>query len=1405
MIVVSIILTGVTYFTHKYQVRRSAPLVLKLAREALDEGKLGEAAQFYMRYLKLEPQSAEALGEFGELAARVGNVEGTYYQLSKSLRLNPEQSEIRQQVAELAVQLGRYADAKRILSGETSREFRNKPRQQWLRGVADQHLEEYDAAREYFEAAVEAAPNEPAYAKSFADLLSDHLSDAERGKQVLDRLVSEAPDDQEVYLIRGRWSYRRASKVTDPEAAQTILSSAWEDVEQAKRLGEVNPELAILAADVAIAKSTPDQARETVETAIAAKPKLPELYRVISDVERADNNRDVAVNWLNQGLTAIPDDPDLLWNLAELRFDEGDTEAVKDILKQLRNQSYDAAPIRLMEARMVENSGKFHEAADLIEESSAVFQRNPKVATQADYLLASCYRRLGYFDEQMAALRRIITRDPNWVPGREAWSHALLERGRLRESLSQFTLLVERPNPSVAARVGYARALFLDGLRQSGENWQWTELPDALETLDSIPAAATDAAIIRAEWLAAKGQLQEAKDLLQSQIENDTDSLLASRTLIKLLTEQKDWEEAESALKLMDQTSVDSPALRLDKAQYMVERYGEQAAEQPQFDQLAEPHSDWGEVQRAELAAGLVAVHFEIENYPACERFTRVVAESETYQPKLDYYLLLIDLALRSGKTESMTQALSDVRQFERAEPLVLIGDAVQLISEAKALGETNTVRRESLYDEAIANLTKAALARPTWPLIPLLKGDIYERLGQLELAVPNYLDAFNLGEKDTTLISRTALLLVEDEKFDEADEVIRKLQAQETPLSPEMMRLAAEVATQLENYERARDLADECVEKFGEAEDHLLLAEVCRLREELADAQREYKTAIEADPAIPDGWIALVEILAEQGDVAEARELIDEALESLPADVADDAIAQCYQAIKAYPEAEEHYLQAMQAASPSSSLIRRVADFYLSINKSAEAKPLLDQLLEEKTDAGQETSADDRRWARRKLALFYGLQPGTENFRRAKELIAANEQQGEPSLEDQRVLAIVHSRRPEIALRKKAISMLEDVISQQSEYSLDDNLILAELFDKTDDWENYKRTMRRLMDNGGAKNPVCVRYHATALIREGELDEARTWISKLNKLAPGVISTNIVVLEWLFQSEDYARLLATLQALGKEQANWRGAAGLAENFGTKLLRKEDESTAEPFLDLANKLYTEIAEVGQGPNGKLLLTAFQARQGKFDQAFERLSDPELPPDSHAEISQMALRSGRLSDEQAKRLLALTSKALEQHPKNEKLQLCVADLYSWIGSWSEATEAYKALLEDEPDSVPVLNNMAMMLAMSGQRLDVASRAINRAIAELGEVHYLLDTRGMVRLASAKPELAELDFRAAIETSDSVDHLFHLAQALLELGSMAEARSVFDQAKREGISKQSLHRQEWSAFDRLVENL
>jgi len=814
---------------------------------------------------------------------------------------------------------------------------------------------------------------------------------------------------------------------------------------------------------------------------------------------------------------------------------------------------------------------------------------------------------------------------------------------------------------------------------------------------------------------------------------------------------------------------------------------------------LAVPDEAWDKTEKIQLAGGFAAYFLSLEDYDRGEQYARIVADSDLGRANISIHLLLFDLALRSGNLTAMNRSLQQVYEIEGNGPMWRVGEAIRLTVEAGKLDESKVAERQVLYKKAIEQLAEAAVERPGWTRIARLKAEIYDRQGRDDLALPAYLEAINLGEQSPQLVSRAIMLLFSKGRFVDADAVVRKMQEQKAPFSSELTRVASQVSLQLENVDRALTLANDWAVQSDQQEARVWLAQMHSIAGNYEEAEKEFRVAIEKDPTQPGPWVALVQMFGRRGDRESATAAIQEAKTSIAAIELDGAMAQAYQSIQDFAQAEQSYLAGIEKNPQNMSLLRRFADFYLSSGRPELAEPLLVKIASDGNDAPE----IDRAWARRSLALALGMRGDDERFREAQALIAANVERNGQTPEDQRTLALILAMRPDPQSIDKAIKLLEEVVRNQSTYSLADNHRLAQLYLRSGDWARYSRTMRSVLGQGGADQTRYVREYAETLVKRGELDDGKLWFSRLKSLAPQELSTDTIEAGLLFRAGDFTALFALLERNASQDERRQWAAQASETFGAEMVKKGKLEEGAKLLTLAKTLFTQIAT--SDPQQSLAVATFHARQGEFEQAFALLDGDDLPPEELAQLGNWALQSGKLSDEDAKRLVEIITPTQQRHAENVAINLCLGDLASWIRDGNTAAAAYRRILSVQPNDIAALNNLAMVLAMTGLQLDEASRAIDQAIKLAGPVDYLIDTRGIVRLAAGNLADAEKDFRVSLAAAPRADRHLHLAQTLLAQGRIAEAKAAFQLATDSGLTIDVAHPLERPVISQLAEKL
>ncbi len=108
-------LGALVHWLHGFQVKRNAHVFLQEAERAKEAGRLGEAVRHLDWYVRLAPDDVDAVAELGLLLADVSADFRAYAMLERALRLGAHREDLRRKLVDVAINLGRYSDARRHL------------------------------------------------------------------------------------------------------------------------------------------------------------------------------------------------------------------------------------------------------------------------------------------------------------------------------------------------------------------------------------------------------------------------------------------------------------------------------------------------------------------------------------------------------------------------------------------------------------------------------------------------------------------------------------------------------------------------------------------------------------------------------------------------------------------------------------------------------------------------------------------------------------------------------------------------------------------------------------------------------------------------------------------------------------------------------------------------------------------------------------------------------------------------------------------------------------------------------------------------------------------------------------------------------------------------------------------
>jgi cellulose synthase operon protein C len=1419
LLISGFLLSAVAYGVNRLQVYRQSHALYEQATRAEEQGDTDRAISLLRRYLEMRPTDGDVHQQLGILLKEQNAPRDAFFHLEAALQLNSANEVGLTSLVDVSLQLQRFSDALRQLNKLIELEP-EQPEHRHKLAICRLELGHTQQAEAAFQRMIALPGSKPAQVLDYAYYLTRELKRSTEAERLLSVLIAEHPEDSDSHIAMGRWlldesKNRNGLTLT---ARRELLRRALASAERGIELSDDSADAALLLFEVTSLLGKSSSTLPIILRSIERHPIVPQFYGAAAEIALAERGPAAAIEHLKDGLRAVPDNPDLMWNLAQLELEDRNLAAAMELVEKLRARRYPDPPLRFLTARILTLQGKWRAAANLLESSRASFDRSSDLAKQADLQLANCYRALGNSEQELTALRRVTQADPTWLPAREALAEALKRAGRYHEAAFEYENIVAQPDPAAESLLSLARLLMIIEL-QRGSRADWTRVNQLLdEAAASRPQAAAEVAPLRAEILVASGEHEPAADILQGALDAEPAKLALWQSLISLNIRLQQWDRAEGNLALAKSHLPDSSTLRLEEARLVAIRDGA-SSDRQRLRELANGDAFETMDERYELAKGMAYIYLALEDYPASleqAELAVLTQDSATDEP-LAMHMLLFELALRNNDRRQMSRWINEVKQVEGAGPLWRVGEAISCLVEAT---EKSSEEQQTLYQRAAEHLEEARVARPNWSRIASLQAEIFERQSQPRLAIAAYLEAIRLGEQNPESVARAVGLLYQAGRYAEAEQVVSKLHSQHGTLSSDLLRLATQVSLRLQNYERAVSWAMEAAERSQLAHDRVWLAQVYRIVNDYAQAEQTLWTAIEQDPNSVAAWNSLVQMFVQSDDTAAARRIIEE----IPRRVDSEAersliLAQCFQTLSDHRQAERFYRRAMELAPRDLRLMRHAAEFYLSLDKTDSALPLLENILREgnaltslPSKATHRTIGDmspvdlatnSLAWSRRNIALIKGLKTKEGDLSRPHALLDANQAMHGDTPEDLRIRAIILGERSDRKSMEQAAKLWEKVARLTATYSLEDNFLKALLCARLGDLAGHNRSMLELLANGGAEHPHFVRHYAQTLLEQGQADEAGLWLNRLERLAPNELSTLQLQVSLLSRLSNFTALANLFKRHGSNPHGdvRRWTADQAELHGLLAEQEGRAADAQKLLSIARGLYSELA---QQPDQRQLLAGFLLRQGEIDGTLELLrSNSDWTPEQLTDVGHSALQTGRVSPDDVARLIdAMEAQGAQDEAS---LQLSLADLFAWAGDWQQAFARYQRVLSADPKQLAALNNMAMLLGLHGQRLDEALAATERAIALYGQQDSLLDTRGVVYLAQGDSLKAIADFSQALQSAQNGTRYFHLAQAQAKLGRVEAARTSIHKAIHLGTRADRLHPAERPAFDALIKRL
>ncbi|MDY0169825.1 MAG: tetratricopeptide repeat protein [Thermoguttaceae bacterium] len=1412
LLVSGVVLGGAVYLLHRYQVRRNADVFLHEARRALQEAeaiedvegaeadrkkdRLQHAVRNYVWFVRLRPNDVDALEELGGLQMDVLQYPQALGTLERVVRLDPSRSDARRKLVDITMAFGRFEDAKTHLQQFLLKEDPDNAELLELVGVCQLMDGDNKEAVKTLEAAIERNPAQLQAYRYLAIALRFRLNVEQQADEWIRRMIQANPGSLDARLLAANYF-------------QTV-GAYDEAAEHAGRALKVDPDSRDglwLMAQCELGRENLESAGRYAAEGLQKHPEHVPMYAIAADVALRGGSREEAARWLQQGLGATRRDPQLVWYLGNLLADGGQLDEAAKLLAELKETDFTPARITYLEGRLDFQKRLWQSAARKFEKIRSDLAPWPNLVKQADYWRGRSYQQLGDEKRAEAAYRSSLNIDRSFSPSRAALADLMAAGGELEEAVGEFGRLLRAGETTPAGLAHFVRLNILRTLQAPADERNWTPVERSLADLEKADPGSLDAIRLRAEMLLAQERSAEAEKLLDDAMAERADEIGLWLIRAGIGMRQQNWDDVESVLKEAQTRFGDTLLLRLSRARYLVSRYGRNASDR--LGQLAEDTDQFTDQQRQQLLLGLMGAAQQTGNWKLFKQWATEVVQKQP--DNLGIRVALFEQAMRDNDREEMRRQLAAIKNIQGEGAQWLYGQAVLL-----SLGAEDGADKR--LEQALELLNRAGKLQPRWPRVPLLTAGIYERQGRDEDALESYRNAVDMGETNPNAFRRFIQLLTKRGLFDEAQQRMEQLDQLGAQLPSELSRLRGGLLVNVGQLDEALDQARQTAANSESHADHLWLGRLAAGkgqretslgneeagRQLLHEAEESFLRAAAMGGDAPDTHLALIQLYM----ATSRRELAATQIEQIEKHVDQQrrplALAAAYELLGEAAQAEKQYQAALEAEPSSALRARLLAEFYWRTNRPERAEQLASRILE--TDEFN-VNEDDRRWARRQLARVLIARGGYQNLIDAGSLIDENLKHGENEA-DRRIKVALDQAHPSRAKRERAIKDLEQLVAKQSEKVPSDVLGLAQLYLAADNWPKARPLLRDL----ATSHPEELRYVATfveALLNHGEAEEAEPHLEQLAATAPNNFGTVSLQAESLFLGEQYEQVLDLLNEFVDRpdaqpedaSARLRLVAGAFERFIGRLREAEQNEHARQFTSAAESLYRRYLQIH--PEHELLLAAFLARQGRtveamgmFERRWQTLNSANL-----AQMAAILLKSDAVTKDQIQRTERIVERAIQEASDPVPLHLVMAEIRTEQQRFDDAEEHYRDILKKHPDHAVALNNLAVLLALQGIKLDEAEEFINRAIAGTGPVGSMLDSRATVYTARGEYDKALSDINQAIAENDSPAWLFRRALIHFRAGRKAEATKALAEAHMKGLTAEMLQPLERSEYQKI----
>lgn len=1173
---------------------------------------------------------------------------------------------------------------------------------------------------------------------------------------ILGQLIEQRPDD---FLQAPQFWFDEVVKNNPSSAHAYIIRAAYHlrhndktgalaDLTRAEQKDLSEPAIRLQLAEQFINVNSLDKAKKHLEVVQASEPANQLLWQTWARLALKSNSKVTMLKVAGDGLKELSSQP---WDFMPIAAE-----------LYIRCDELDLASgciSRLREKDIVPATTVFLEGllADKTGNGyEAVKYWNQAIQLGAEPIrtrlaLAGILSRLGNKQSAIRQLHTVVSKQPNLFSGRLNLARLLTETGNWAEAAEQARLAMQISPDSLNAALLHIQAqIQLAAERQiDRDSLLYQDLEDRLARLEKAANGALEVKLLQFQLAMQQGDFAHAEMLVTQLKKAHPSQINVEMAEVGLLAAQNKTEQAISVLENIVEQSPQAP----------------------------EP---------VESLAILLARQDERQK---CEDIIKnALARIEEPVAQRTLYLLLADLYQRWGQRENEYELLNlsaeklpnDVpikrRLLACAQVVKNPEKTQQLISDIKSLeGEDGWQWRyeqtrvwfaqdnfKDQYPQIISLLKENLLANPDDQASRMLLAHSYERAGELRLAISTYQEALNRSPQDLHIIIPAVAALYKANEYDRADGILHQA-ANEKLFHPELKRLELQSYLRHGELSSASGILEDLLANDPNNQSICLSLALLKMRQDKFTEADQLLSKLKAqEPNLLPIIVAQIQSKVRQNKSDDAIRLCDEIINKFNDASAYILRGRTYASLGQAEEAEKDFEHATIIEPNNARPWAAKSHFYRSTGQFDKAIASIRRAMS--------LEPDNVAVCKRAVPLFLATaDPDTmrEGRNILDKALTSNPEDIELCLYKARSL-LIEGTAPNI---KQATAILQKITEDRPNLGDAWALWAETTLRQGEPAKAMDIALRGLAHRPEDKALLLLKARAEA-VRSPTL--AIPTLKAMQELDPNDVDTTVLLANTYITTGKPQKAVNLLEkqivscggTAEKRKTNIALAVALHKN-GSKLKSQE----------IFDSLYQSA------PDDPSPLLA-QARLLKDDQLWQQLNRMVLhwsqnhPDDTLTPITVANDLAATESTGAKKVAEELLRKVLQRDPNSLPAISTLAILLQKTGRSTEAATLYQRILTLQPDNVIAMNNLAWILCEEQRKYQQALELAHRGLEKSPRYVDLIDTRGVAYYRLGEFDKAVQDFKQCVnlyptKTPSVVASYFHLAKALARLGRKGEA--------------------------------